>query len=223
MAEENRRDLKMIGETSTAGGIFRNIKVTGETVFNGDVDCVKLSHIGELEIKGGLRAEELKITGECDVQGGLAVGAVSGRGELKAESGARIEKIKFTGNIEVSGDCETGTLELNGAFNIPGLLSSERMEVQMFGSCKAAEIGGSNLRVRRSRKSKLLHLFKPGGPIELTADLIEGDTVDLEYTIAEVVRGNRVTIGPGCRIGRVEYRGDYTAHKSASVKESVRQ
>jgi len=223
VAEENRRDLKMIGETSTAGGKYRHIRVTGETVFNSDLDCIKLSHTGELDIKGGLRTGELKITGECGVQGSLEAGTVSGRGELKAKSGARIERIKFTGNIAVEGDCETGTLDLNGAFSVPGLLSSERMEVKMFGPCKAGEIGGSNLRVRRSRASKLLHLFKPGGPVELTADLIEGDTVDLEYTIAEVVRGNRVTIGPGCRIGRVEFRGEFTAHKSASVKESVRQ
>jgi cytoskeletal protein CcmA (bactofilin family) len=112
---------------------------------------------------------------------------------------------------------------VGGAFQVSGLLSADKLDVKMYGPCKAREIGGSTLRVRRSRATKLLDLIKAREPFVLKADQIEGDIVELEHTVAEVVRGNRVAIGPGCRIGRVEYQQSLKTHKSASVGHSVRR
>jgi hypothetical protein len=55
----------------------------------------------------------------------------------------------------------------------------------------------------------------------LTAETIEGDTVDLEATEAQVVRGKVVRIGPGCRIGWVEYTDSLEVHPEAEVGERV--
>ncbi len=92
MAEQTRRDIRMVGETNSAGGYFRNVKLTGESTFSGDVDCVKLTQIGELEITGGLTVGEMKLTGECEVLGRLKAGAIGGRGELKVKAGLRAEE-----------------------------------------------------------------------------------------------------------------------------------
>ena len=43
---------------------------------------------------------------------------------------------------------------------------------------------------------------------ELTTELIEGDEIYLENTNAKIVRGNNITIGEGCNIGLIEYRGE---------------
>lgn len=110
-----------------------------------------------------------------------------------------------------------------GAFDVNGLVSAERLELKMLGPCKAKEIGGGNLVVRRSRKSSLIHLFKPTHAGALTVESIEGDVVELEHTTAKIVRGNHVTIGQGCEIGRVEYTHTLNIHKSAVVQEMVRQ
>ncbi len=223
MAEQVRRDIRMVGEVSSAGGFYRHVRLTGEGTFSGDVDCAKLTQIGELEIGGGLRAGEVKITGECDVRGRLDAGAVSGRGELTAQAGLRAERVKFTGNIETAGDCEAGTFAVEGAFAVAGLLSADTVDIRMFGPCSAKEIGGSKIIARRSRTKKLLGLLKEDGSCVLTAEQIEGDYVELEHTEAEVVSGNRVEIGPGCRIGRVEYRSGLDIHKSAVVNEVVKR
>ncbi|WKB34651.1 hypothetical protein QS257_11765 [Terrilactibacillus sp. S3-3] len=39
----------------------------------------------------------------------------------------------------------------------------------------------------------------------------------LEDTTAKVVRGNRVVIGPGCKIESVEYQSDYSKADDAEV------
>ncbi|TFE24298.1 bactofilin [Cohnella luojiensis] len=223
MTEENVRDLKMVGTTTSAGGRFRNVKLTGESVFSGDVDCFKLANTGEFIVNGSLRAIELKITGECKVQGSLQALSARGRGELMVSSGVRGENIKFTGSIEVGVDCEAGTLEVDGAINVAGLLSADWLELNMYGPCRAREIGGTTLLVKRSKATKLLNLLKSSGQAKLTADQIEGDKVELDHTEAGVVRGNNVKIGPGCEIGRVEYRDTLEVHKSSVVKESIRQ
>lgn len=48
--------------------------------------------------------------------------------------------------------------------------------------------------------------------------MIEGDDIYLENTKADIVRGNKVKIGPGCQIGVVEYRDDFTHDSKALVK-----
>lgn len=213
----------MIGDSTSKGGRYRNVKLTGESTLEGDVDCVKLSQIGELKVKGDMRAEAMRITGECEIKGALAASKIGGRGELKVNSGLRAEKLKFTGNVDVGGNCEAGTFEVNGAFDVEGLVSAEWMDIRFFGPCRAREIGGGKLRARRSRTTKLINLIKSRGQAALAASVIEGDDVELEHTTADVVRGNRVSIGPGCRIGRVEYRDSLSAHKSAVVGEVFQQ
>jgi len=53
----------------------------------------------------------------------------------------------------------------------------------------------------------------------LTAESIEGDRVYLESTQADVVRGREVSIGPSCRIRRVEYSQSLQVDPTAEVAE----
>ncbi|RKP56090.1 hypothetical protein D7Z26_05410 [Cohnella endophytica] len=214
----------MVGTTTSAGGLFRDVKLIGESEFHGNVDCLKFTNTGEVEVNGSLKAaSELKVTGECTIRGSLEARRLRGRGEIKILQGLRGEHIKFTGNIDTGGDCEIDACELQGAFNIEGLLSADHLELKMFGPCRAREIGGTALSVKRSKASKLLSIFRSSGNAGLTVDQIEGDRVQLEYTVAAVVRGKHVTVGPGCEIGRVEYGETLTVHKSAIVKQRVKQ
>ncbi len=52
---------------------------------------------------------------------------------------------------------------------------------------------------------------------ELTVDVIEGDDVYLENTMAKIVRGNNVTIGSGCKIELVEYKGSFKQDGGAEI------
>jgi cytoskeletal protein CcmA (bactofilin family) len=220
--EKQRPDVRIIGTSTSAGGQFRHVKLTGESTFEGDVDCTKLSCTGELVVNGALRTEELNLTGEIDVRGFLEARKIGGRGELNVVSGIRGENIKFTGNIEVKGDCEAASLELSGGFLVEGLLSAENLEVSMYGPCSARELGGGKLRIKRSKAVMLTSLVKSKSVAALTADIIEGDNIELEHTIANIVRGNRVLIGAGCKIDRVEYRDVLDIHKTAIVNEKIK-
>lgn len=223
MAEVKRPDLKFMGDTKTAGGTFGNVKMTGNSAFSGDVDCLKLTQIGELDVQGSLRAKEFKLTGECETGGRLDAGVVGGRGEIRCGSGIRGERIDFTGSIRANGDVEADSLELDGAIYVAGLLGADSLDVKMYGPCRAKEIGGTRIRLRRSRATKLMNLANVKEDAVFQAEQIEGDTVELEHASVGVVRGNRVKLGPGCRIGRVEYRDELNVHAGAAVKETVKR
>lgn len=81
MTEETiRSNLKIMGTTTSAGGFFRDIKVTGEGHFAGDVDCEKLSLTGNARVDGNLLMTKMKITGEMTLMGNLEGMPCGGRG-----------------------------------------------------------------------------------------------------------------------------------------------
>lgn len=222
MAEETRQDLKVVGNSATAGGQYRHVKITGECIMSGDVECERLACTGDGTVRGMLKTEELSLTGDLNVAGRLDAKKIRGTGDLVVDSSVCGEDIRFTGNIEVQGDCESGLMDVNGVCRVQGLLSAEQLKLKMFGPCYAREIGGGTLDVKRSKGSFWKHLFGQGSPIVLRAELIEGDVVELDYTSAALVRGKDVVIGPGCEIGRVEYWGTLEVHKEAIVNEQIR-
>jgi cytoskeletal protein CcmA (bactofilin family) len=211
-----------VGTSSAAGGRYDQVKITGECKVSGDLACRRMGVTGNVWVDGALNSEELSLTGAAEIKGSLRAGTVRGRGELKFENAARVGKVDFTGNMNVRGDMEADRFLLSGACAVDGLLNADRLEIRLYGSCRAREIGGESLTVKRSGVSRLMGLVNIGGPVLLTADVIEGDSVDLSCTEAGVVRGNHVVIGPDCVIGKVEYRESLKVHKSAVVRERVR-
>ncbi|MED2041404.1 cytoplasmic protein, partial [Bacillus wiedmannii] len=62
-------------------------------------------------------------------------------------------------------------------------------------------------------------LFKSVFGMQLEAELLEGDNIDIDYAHIKTVRGNNVTVGANCEIELIEYTGVLTVDKSANVKE----
>ncbi|MEK3758961.1 hypothetical protein MKZ07_10995 [Paenibacillus sp. FSL P4-0338] len=214
-----RHDLKILGTSSSVGGVFKDVKVTGECTFGGDVDCHKLAQTGEVAIKGNLRAQDIKITGECEAKGRVDAASLRGQGELTAGGGLRIEDIKLTGGIIVTGDCEAEQVQLTGILEVSGLLNAEKLDLTLFGPCRADTVGGGRISIKRSRSGALL---RPGKKLSFTARLIEGDQIELQHTQAQTVRGGSIVIGPGCEIETVEYREVLEVHKSSIVRNTVK-
>ena len=67
--------------------------------------------------------------------------------------------------------------------------------------------------------SAFSRLFKTVFGLQLEAELLEGDNIDIDYAHIKTVRGNNVTVGPNCEIELIEYTGVLTVDKSANVKE----
>jgi len=222
VTEQTRSNLRMVGTTTTSGGHFKDVSVTGECTFNGEVDCKKLGLTGELKITGNLLVDELKITGECSVEGRVVGSSLKGRGALNTSSSLVVERIRFTGNIAAKGNCESEKLTISGAIQVEGLLSAEELELAIYGPSRAIEVGGGSILIKRSTTAKIMDFMKPGEDASFTAEVIEGDHIQLQSTRAGMVRGKHIIIGSDCDIHTVEYRDTLEIHRNAKVKHQVK-
>jgi cytoskeletal protein CcmA (bactofilin family) len=191
-----RRDLKISGSGSSAGGSFDEVNIRGEGAIHGDVECQAFKVMGNSNVAGNVQAKSVRVQGALEISGKLGA-----------------DDVKVMGSLAVKGDCSAETFQVRGAFTIDGLLNAERVELSLYGPSSALEIGGRAIRVRRR-----FRMF--GGFRELVADTVEGDDIYLEDTVAKVVRGNRVHIGPRCQVDLVEYRDHLEQSSGSKVKEA---
>jgi cytoskeletal protein CcmA (bactofilin family) len=214
------KNLKLTGESSSGGGDYEKIRMTGQGKINGNVTFVIK---GSTKLNGDVHSEKIEIHGSSTIGGKLSFkkGKVHGSASLK--NGAKGEEFLLEGNVKIGGDCEVETAELKGTFTIDGLLNADQIAISLHGRSTVKEIGGETITVKRDGHV-LLQLDKLIKSLsrELDADLIEGDVLKLEYTKAKIARGKNVEIGPGCMIELVEYSHHLHISEEAEVKETIR-
>ncbi|WP_433707475.1 hypothetical protein [Paenibacillus illinoisensis] len=212
---DKKNDISIIGEGSSAGGVYGKVKVVGDSSFNHNLYCDQFKCTGTSVIYGSLESDDIKITGTLTLTE-RAVGAEDESGSGVSGLHAKAEKMKVVGEFHLPGDCQAENLKLNGRFTVGGMLTAEQMTLKIMGPSEAREIGGSIISVKTGRGKLLEGLFSSNQSI-LKANMIEGDDIELENTVAEVVRGDKIKIGPGCRIGTVEYRSSLQIHSQSEV------
>ncbi|MFM1654714.1 hypothetical protein ACI7RC_21840 [Brevibacillus sp. B_LB10_24] len=236
-------DLKITGTSNSAGGVFGKVKITGEGYVEDDLECLEFSCTGVADIKGNFQAADVSvrgvmtvagntqadktvINGEADFDGEVSVKEMRCNGVANLKKNLISEEVRVWGNVSVQGNCETERFLVKGGFTTQGLLNAGNIDVQMYWPCQAAEIGGERITVKKSASLKnmlksIWGLFQSDPPQpKLTADVIEGDEIYLEHTEAKIVRGNHITIGPGCEIELVEYKRSFQQAKDTQVHDS---
>jgi cytoskeletal protein CcmA (bactofilin family) len=238
METKNRGDLTINGFGASNGGEFNRVVLNGKGTVNSDIECVDFECNGTGFVNGNLHAKTARISGNGKVAGNVESQFLSVEGRGKIEKNAAVQKVKISGSATVNGslkseemrvrgrltvgeDCEAEVFKAECQFTIGGLLNADRIDVKIYGECRAEEIGGQIIIVKQ-KTSLVGNLFKPFFQNTLEANLIEGDHIEIENTNAKIVRGNHVKIGPNCNIGLVEYTDTLHQDKKAIVNDSKR-
>lgn len=238
MDNGSRNDLIIEGSGSSGGGSFRHVRIDGFGKILSDVDCEQFQTNGRSEVRGQIRgakmeingssklygnvdAEQLQIKGDMKIEGHVSYREFACKGTMTVIGNMTGDSVDLEGGIHVDGDCSAETFTAQGGFQIGGLLNAGIIDITMYWACKAQEIGGEKITVRKSGKASLWNPFLPKfASKHLKADTIEGDEIYLEHTTAKVVRGNRVTLGPGCIVHLVEYKHHFEHDSGAKFNES---
>ena len=213
-------NLKVDGISRAPGGHYRIVNVNGVVTVAGDVRAESIKVDGHTKLLGSVDAETFACDGVTRVEGELRSGNARTNGVLTVDGAASGGELRQSGMLNVKGDCSYERFVSDGGFAIDGLLNADVIEAKLFAPCRARDIGGEKIAVTAKPKNMLSRLWQRTFrklSVELTADTIEGDDIALEETTAGVVRGNRVVIGRGCRIGKVEYRSELVVHPGAAV------
>ncbi|KAF0995391.1 polymer-forming cytoskeletal protein [Geobacillus sp. TFV-3] len=236
MAERN---LTINGSALSGGGVFHHVTIRGDATIRGDIECDCWKVFGSSDVKGAVtartfrlfgqanvegpvHAEKMDVFGEADIRGHARLEHLQLRGMVQVEGNVEADAILGYGELSVSGSCEAESVSLTGVVRIGQTLNAEQVELSLyFADSSIKEIGGRMIRIKRGKTWKAVHWLTRLSPLTATlvADTIEGDDIYLEHTKAAVVRGDRVTIGPGCEIGLVEYRTAFAQDEQAAVEE----
>ena len=198
-----------------AGGEYGEIRVSGGAKMTGDVVCDTLHVSGGVKAAKDLTCGELRASGSLKVEGTLTAAAAKISGGVKVQGTVKItEQLSLSGGLKTGGDVSAERFSCSGKVEIPGLLNAETIELSIGSRCEVENIGCTTLKVKKDFTG-----FRIGAKPCLKTESIEGDTIELEYTEAEVVRGKNVTIGKKCRIGRVEYSETLDIRDGGEVEE----
>jgi len=240
---DEKRSASLAGSGKLSGGDYTRVSISGAGKVSGDLkaEALKISGAGKVEGKtealqiavsgsgafaGDVVSDEMRVSGAARIDGVAKVKELKCSGSYRVKDGISAEYVKISGVLRVGGDVEADLFKASGGFEIEGLLSADKLEIRPGGRCYAREIGGERIDVRRGGHRErgilldgLVRMFSGRGTAELKANVIEGDEIHLEDTTAEVVRGKRIEIGPGCRISAVEYSERLDVHPDAEVKD----
>lgn len=209
MYKNNIESLKLNGKEVAQGGHYKTVNISEYAKIEGDLDCEAVIFMGnsaESGVQGNVKTSFAKVQGAADIKGSFTS-----------------ELLKTWGALFVKGDCEAEVCTLKGGLDIEGMLNAENINIQMFWPSKVKEVGGGQIKIKRLPKllnefKNMVNYFKSDELPILTAETIEGDDIHVEYTNADLVRGDHVTIGPGCQIKRVEYRESFYQDPSARIE-----
>lgn len=224
------------GNGSTGGGTFHNVSVNGRGTVHGKVECqtfdcngmgvfkdnISADSVivnGYAVLKNNLNAREVSINGKVRIKGDVVTKDIEVSGVTRVNGSLKGEEIKMHGKLTIGSDCEAESFESEGKVMINGLLNAESIFMKMFsfGKMRAKEIGGKSI-IIRLQEPVFFKFLKRIFPTFFEVESIEGDHIELQNTHADVVRGNQVHIGEGCKIGLVEYTESFTCGDNAVVK-----
>jgi len=243
---DKRNSASISGAGTIGGGTYDSVSISGAGKVTSDLtaETVRISGAGKIQgrteatnitasgsavFSRDVIAEEMRVSGSARVDGQVRVKELKCSGSFKTGKGISSDYVKVSGNLRTEGDVETEIFKATGGFRIGGLLSADRVEIRLGGRCEVREIGGERIEVIRGGwKEKgilldgLIKLFTGGGAAELHTGQIEGDEIKIEDTIANIVRGKQIEIGPGCQIESVEYSRSLRIHPDAKVKKQTK-
>ncbi|WP_020061825.1 hypothetical protein [Bacillus sp. 123MFChir2] len=226
-------NLSLNGSGNSSGGIYNNVKIRGEGTILDDIDCDVFKTYGASEVQGNIKAQTVTVFGETKIRDDLHSENVKVNGSIELGGTAEVkhtkvrgmfdiggsftgEEVDITGGINVKGNLEAENFTVNGGFTIGGMLNAGNINIILrYEHSNVEEIGGEKITIQK--KISFFPFLKHSG--YLHANIIEGDEIYLEYTKADIVRGNNVAIGPNCEIGVVEYHETYKNKNQSFVKE----
>jgi len=235
-----KKDLRTSGATVSTGGEYRDVKVSGASKITSDILCETMNISGAITVDGNVKADSCKVSGACKINGNVdsdeikisggssITGSLTGKevslsGGIKVGSFIKSNNLKLTGEITVGGDMACEDFKLEGGITSGGVVNCETCELKLATRSEMKELVGAKITVKEadSYAVGILKSIFGKGKGSLKVNVIEGDEIYLENTTCERVSGERITLGPGCRIGTVEYSEELNIDQDSTVTNRI--
>lgn len=216
--------IKISGSGESRCNIISNeMRVSGSFDTRSNMNINELLKInGSLDCKGNIKANDIKINGSLGCSSNISANNMKVNGGSYVKGDVSFDTLEIRGIIDVEGNCEGREFLGYGGAKVKGLLSADKITIITNRDSFIKEIGGEDIVIKKREDKKLSFIFfNPFSRGRVETDCIEGDNIFVENTICKILRGNNITVGEGCRIGRIEYLGELTVDEKSEVGERV--
>ncbi|MDY5911465.1 MAG: cell shape determination protein CcmA [Inconstantimicrobium porci] len=145
-------DLNISGSSSSNGGEYRNVKVSGSAKINGYVRCIHFRASGSSRINGSVNAQDVSTSGSTRIQGNLNCEDLGGSGSFKVEGNIESEMIKTSGSFTVKGKTSAQEIHTSGSSTFGDSVKTQKIHtsgnLKINGNCDAElfeSCGGFNI------------------------------------------------------------------------------
>ncbi len=231
-AGEYNEKISVSGSGKIDGNIRCNaLACSGSVKAQGSVTCIEgLTASGSGHFEKSIKANNISVSGSCSYGEDItADNVIKASGSLKCGGNIRCAVLKSSGSIYAAKDIEADEIYISGRIECDGTLNGDKVDISLYcnSPAKAGSVVGSSIVVRNEMNGKTntifrLPLFKSlsGGSSCLTVDeLIEGDSIAIEFVKAPKVVGRNVAIGANCEIDIVQYSEQIEIHPDAKVRK----
>ncbi|MEK3739169.1 MULTISPECIES: hypothetical protein [Paenibacillus] len=194
------------------------LKVRGSLFVRENIRAVTVDVFGHLSTKSSVSTSKLKVSGDCTIGGNCKANQVNNLGSLRVQN-IQADNLRSSGYMSVAENAAAGTFYAEGAVNIKRLNADSSIEIRL-GNRSTVEVmrAGGDIIVKPSSKliNALMHPFR-----KLTCTTIEGTSITLYRTTADLVCGEEIIVGPGCTIGEIRYSKSLTVDLKSQVDRTV--
>ena len=217
--KENLNDVKILGSGSISQGEYNNVKVAGSGQILGNIITKEIKCSGSMSCNGTVKSSYiLKVNGSGIFKEDLTGKEIILNGGSSISGNVSFENMISRGSCEINGNCEGEEFNSFGYIRINELLAADKINIVPEGESYIKEIGGEEITIKSEQKKKFMFLkFSFSSDGFINCDIIEGDKITLENTKCKIVRGENITIGRGCEIGKIEYTGELNITDEKSI------
>lgn len=190
------------------------IKVKGYAKYDRDISPDTFTSLGQCSLKS-IRTNEFRNSGTCAVNGCCTTSVMTNFGSA-ALNRLVADQVRSSGSLRVEKDVSAGTFQAKGHVTIKEELAAKLIRLTMTSNSHIGKICEAKEITVRSHAISTVN-FLGIGRKTLKSTRIEGEVVCLEYTIADVVIGDTVLIGKGCKIKEVHYTKTLDVHTKSIV------
>jgi cytoskeletal protein CcmA (bactofilin family) len=164
----------------------------------GSLKAQSVTAHGTLDIGGPVDVSDtLSTEGETTLRASVRAGHVESRGALTIAADLTASRsIRSHGAVRVGGNVTTPRLDFDGRLEVTGGIVVTELSGRITGTSRATTIQAERVVVRRGGLA--------GRRATLEVLTIETKEAVLEGVVAEYVRADRIVVGPGCQIARID-------------------
>ncbi|MDH6374439.1 cytoskeletal protein CcmA (bactofilin family) [Paenibacillus sp. PastF-3] len=194
------------------------LKVRGSLILKEDVRADIIDVVGHLSAQNNVTTAKLKVSGDCSIGGHCRAEQVINLGGLRVQH-IQADRLQSSGYFSAAQNAAVETFYAEGAVKIHRLTAESSIELRL-GNRSTIDVIKSSGTITVKPSLKLMNALIPYFR-KLTCETIEGTSIMLYRTTAELVCGEDIVIGPGCSIGEIRYSKSLTVDPKSQVARTV--